>query len=65
MTLKEAKEAFLNERRVVYDGSFYNRIIRISFEKDRHKNIIETATLEDKCGRSEIKVRISNISLAD
>lgn len=65
MTLKEAKEAFLNESRVVYGGSFYNRIIRLSFEKDRYKQIIETATLEDKCKNSEIKVRISDIHSAD
>lgn len=55
MTVKELKEALLEKCPVEYKGMKFTRIIRISFELDGER-LINTAALEDKCGRSEVTV---------
>lgn len=55
MTVKELKEALLDKCPVEYKGMRFEKIIRISFELDGEQ-LINTATLADKCGHSEITV---------
>lgn len=56
MNFKELKEAFITECPVMYRGAKYSRIERISFQKDKDKRIVVTATLRDVCGHSEVTV---------
>lgn len=56
MIFKELKETFMSGCAVMYNGSEYQKIKRISFEKFDGR-VIETATLVDKCGRSEVTVQ--------
>ncbi|MCM1363069.1 MAG: hypothetical protein NC235_14410 [Clostridiales bacterium] len=55
MTVKELKEALFEKCPVEYKGMKFTRIIRISFELDGER-FINTATLADKSGRSEVTV---------
>ena len=56
MTSKELREVFIHELPVRYQGSVYKKVSRISFLKDKEGSIVESATLIDICGRSEVTV---------
>lgn len=64
MTSKELKEAFINDSPVFFKGAQYAKIVGIGFRKeDKTGKIIETATLADLCGRSEVTVLAKDIEL--
>lgn len=61
MTFKEAKEAFLCRLPVSYKGSYYQEIIRISFQYGNDGAVMETATILDKNSRTEVVIPIKEI----
>jgi hypothetical protein len=65
MTFKELKEAFMNDSPVKFRGAEYKKITCLSFKKDREGHVIETATLIDPCGRSEVTVLGKEVEQCD
>lgn len=65
MTFKELKEAFMNDCPVKFRGAEYKKITCLSFKKDREGHVIETATLIDHCGRSEVTVLGKEVEQCD
>lgn len=61
MTFKEAKEAFLRRLPVSYKGSYYQEIIRLSFQYGNDGAVMETATILDKNSRTEVVIPIKEI----
>lgn len=65
MTFKELKEAFMADSPVKFRGTEYEKITCLSFKKDREGHVIETATLIDRCGRSEVTVLGKEVEQCD
>ena len=65
MTFKELKEAFMADSPVKFRGAEYEKITCLSFKKDREGHVIETATLMDRCGRSEVTVLGKEVEQCD
>ena len=61
MTFKEAKEAFLYRLPVSYKGSYYQEIIRLSFQYGNDGAVMETAAILDKNSRTEVVIPIKEI----
>ena len=50
---------------VKFRGAEYGKITCLSFKKDREGHVIETATLIDHCGRSEVTVLGKEVEQCD
>lgn len=62
MTNEEVKELFFKREPVVFNGCIYQRITAIIYRIDSYNNLIVSAELLDRNGRSVVIARAKDIS---